>query len=125
MNTVRTAPECHIVGFLSIVDNLLGSLISESVIGADDCPSEPMADNLGKRRDFEHRRESELVFVRPERTEFVGKLFRKHRDCPVHQIHRCASRLGLLVHDRSRSDIIRNIGNMYTDLVVSIVQFLE
>ena len=63
--------------------------------------------------------------MRAERAEFVAQLLRKHRDGSVNQIDRRSALLCLLVHDRSRKHIVRHVGDVYSYLVVTIVQLLE
>ena len=125
MPAVSTAAELHAHGLVSGIDNLLCCLIGKAVVGIDDRAAEPLRHDLGKRSDFKDSREAELGLVRTEGAELVGELFRKHRDSPVHQIHRCPPLLGLLVHDRPRSDIMCDIGDMDADLIVAALKLSE
>ena len=71
MDAVGTAAELHIQSFFAVVDNLLGSLVSESVIGLNHRPAEPMSYDAGERSDFKHSRERKFLLIRTERTKLV------------------------------------------------------
>ena len=75
--------------------------------------------------DFEHSRESQLVLVRAQGAEPVGKLLRKHRDSPVHEIDGSSALLGDLVQRRARLDIIGNIGDVHAHFEIAVVKFDE
>ena len=107
------------------LDDGLGALVGEAVVGLDDRPAEPGIDDLRERGDLEHGGEGELLLVRTQGAQFVGEFLRQHGHGPVHQINGCPAGLGLHVHRSSRLDVVGNVGDMDAHLVVAVVQLAE
>ena len=104
-------------------DDLLGLLIVEPVVRIDDCPAEPLPDDLGLGVHFEHGAEGQLIFMRAQRTKFVGEFFRQHRDGTVHQIDRGTAGEGFLVERRAGRHVVCHVGDVDADLHIPVFQF--
>ena len=107
------------------VDDLLGQLIGEPVVGGDHRPAEPGVDDLGHRGDLEDGGEGELLLVRTQGAELVGELFREHGHGAVHQVDGGAAGLGLDVHGSARFHVVGDVGDMDAHLEVAVVQLAE
>ena len=123
--SVGTSSQLHLHGLVSRIYYLLGSLVCKTVVGIYHRAAEPLRHHLGERGYLKDGRETQFRFIRTQGTELVGKLLRKHRDSPVHKIHRSAPLLSLLVHHGTWLHIMGHICNMYPDLIIAVVQFPE
>ena len=110
---------------VSAINRELRVLVGESSVGIDDRLAEPAVADLGFVIYDEYGGEGELVFVRIERTDVVREHFRKHGDRAVDEIYGKAPLLRLLVELGSRTDIMRDVGDVHADLVPAGVRALE
>ena len=112
------------VGGRTAFQHLLGLFIGISPVGTNDGAAHPLVDDLPLRGDFKNGAEGQFLLVGAQGAKLVGELFRQHRDGPVHQIDRCAAFAGLLVHNRTRAHVPRNIGNVHTHFKIPVRKFL-
>ena len=108
-----------------VVDCILGSFIGEAFGGFDDRASKPFRVDMRFCIYFKYCREGELVLVLIERAELIGKFKRKHGDSPVRQVHRASALICFFIKLAFFADIMRDVGNMYADLIIIIGKFLE
>src|SRR5579859_1332991 len=66
-----------------LFDDLLRFFIGEAMVRMNDGPADPILFDLPFVVHLKYGRESELVFMRPERTKFVGNPFGEHGVDPV------------------------------------------
>ena len=63
---IRPSAKFGLHGLVTGIDDLLGGLISESVIGINYRAAEPLGHYPAQRSDFEHGGECQFLFIRPE-----------------------------------------------------------
>ncbi len=68
-------------------DDFLGFLVSKTTVAVDDGPAKPLIDHARLVVNFKDGRKTEFVFMRSQRTEFIGKPFRQHGYGAVYEVY--------------------------------------
>ena len=104
-------------------DDFLRLLVGEAAVALDDCPANARVDDIRFVIHFEDSREAKFFLVRPQRADLVAETFGQHRNRAVHQINGGRTVESLSVDDALGVDVVRNVGDMDTDLPIPILQF--
>ena len=84
-----------------------------------------MAQHFGLLIHLHHHRHTELIFVRTQATKLVAQTFRQHRYHPIYQIDTRATLICFLIHRTTLYHIMRHVGDMNSDLIITILQHLK
>ena len=96
--------------------------VREAFVGAGDSAAEPFVEYACFLVHFKHSRECQLILVRAQGTYVVAQYFGQHGNDAVHKVHRSAAVVSLAVEVRTFFHVMRNVGDMYSYLVVAVFQ---
>ena len=110
---------------LDIIQDILGLAVGQTMVGADDCSANLVANDLCLLVHFEDNRHAEFIFVRSETTELVAELFGQHGDNSIHEIDAGSTLVCLIIEGCKLVDIVGHICDVDTNLVVACIENLE
>ena len=105
---------------LVAVDDVLGLLVGETVVGVDDGLAEPLFFYVGIGIELEEDGEGEPVFVGTEGAEVVAEPFREHGDGAVNEVDAGAAEVGFVVDGRAGTDEMGDVGDVDAHFVVAV-----
>ena len=82
--------------------------------------AQPMLFHLALRGDLKNRRESETIFMRPQRAERIGYVFGQHWIHAVGQINGCRFLISGFIKCSVLLYIVSDVSNVYAYFVVPI-----
>jgi len=105
-----------------LLDDLLHFLVSKAMVRMDHRPAQPCILDFAFGGHAEDGGKGELVLMRPQGTQFIGYPFRQHGIDPVREVDGSGTGIGLFIESSLRFDIIADVGDVYADLQLTMVQ---
>ncbi|MNL19002.1 hypothetical protein D3C87_1401770 [compost metagenome] len=93
--------------------NLLCLFVGKSVIGVNHGTANPVLFHFSLFVDLEDRRKGKFIFVRAQGAEYIGNMFRQHRQYAIRQINRCCPFISFLIQCSIGAHIMAYIGDVY------------
>ena len=104
-------------------DDRLRLFIAQAEIRADDRSFYRIMLHLCFIIQRKYYREGELIFVGPKRTNAITQALWEHRNGAINQIDRRSAVITLLVDNRARTHIVRDVSDMYAYFYRAILIF--